>query len=60
MQPLPLLPREKLFTQVKGLDEKIEKKMQRFNRFKDDFANQTKKITIPGISLDGKCSLIMI
>jgi hypothetical protein len=44
MQPLPLLPREKLFTQVKGLDEKIEKKMQRFNRFKDDFANQSKFI----------------
>lgn len=42
MQPLPLLSREKLFSQVKGIDEKIEKKMQRLDRFKDDFANQSK------------------
>ena len=42
MQPLPLLPREKLFSQVKGIDEKIEKKMQRLDRFKDDFESQSK------------------
>jgi hypothetical protein len=42
MQPLPLLPREKLFNQAAGFEQKIEsneKKRQRQNRFKGDFSN---------------------
>ena len=42
MQPLPLLPREKLFNQAVGFEQEIEsneKKKQRQNRFKGDFSN---------------------
>lgn len=40
-QPLPLLPREKLFSKATTIDEKIAKKNERLNRFSENFASNS-------------------
>lgn len=49
-QPLPLLKREKLYSQAKIVDEKIAKKNERLHRFKDDFANTSEYLSTNSVS----------